>query len=196
MASMYLRGRIWWGKWSSQDRTVRQSLKTQDKREARRRLRELEAQTAGGERQTTPKETWDTAAADLLTYYQAYGTRDVTEAGYKIKKLTKHFGGTRLATIDASAIAEYVSYRIAQGAANASVNVELMTLRRALGLAVERGKLDRVPVIRTLRPAPPGLGSWSVGRWSWCARHSRQTSPLWLESAACTGGESRAKYWP
>src|ERR687895_47517 len=111
MASMYLRGRMWWGKWSNQGRTVRQSLKTQDKREARRRLRELEAQTAGGERQdiqTTSRETWDAAAADLLTYYQAYGTRDPVEAGYKIKKLTKHFGGTLLAAVDASAIAEYV----------------------------------------------------------------------------------------
>ena len=71
MASMYLRGRVWWGKWSSRGRTVRQSLKTQDEREARRRLRELEAQTAGGERHTTSKETWDTAAADLFSYYRA-----------------------------------------------------------------------------------------------------------------------------
>jgi integrase len=137
---------------------VRQSLKTQDKREVRRRLRELEAQTARGERQTTSIATWDTAAAELLAYYQAYGTRDVTEAGYKIKVVTSYFTGWKLADLNAAAVLGYVAHRRAQGKAAATINVELATLKRALRLAHEYGRLERVPPIKLLRPAPPRAG--------------------------------------
>jgi hypothetical protein len=44
MASLYKRGNMWWVKWYRAGRMIRQSLKTPDKAEARRRVRALEAQ--------------------------------------------------------------------------------------------------------------------------------------------------------
>ena len=137
---------------------VRQSLGTRSKTEARRRLREREAQIVRGERLTCSKVTWEDTAADLLAYYHAYGTRNPHEASIKLRQLTKYWQGWKLVDIDASAILGYVSQRKSKGMAIATINLDLATLRRALRLAHEHGKLDKVPRIRMLRPAPPRSG--------------------------------------
>jgi integrase len=50
------------------------------------------------------------------------------------------------------------------------VNVELATLRRALRLAQELGHLASIPVIRTLRPAPPRSGFFEPEEFESVAR--------------------------
>lgn len=158
MASLYLRGYIYWMKTYRTGRMIRTSLRTRDKAEARRRLREREAQMVHGDINRRGTITWDTASQDLLVYYRAYGTRDPVNAGYRLAHLNRYFGATKLVDIDAAAILGYVTHRKAQGRANATINVELATLRRALRLAQEYGKLDKVPVIRMLKPAQPRNG--------------------------------------
>jgi integrase len=59
-----------------------------------------------------------------------------------VEHLTRYLGNMKLGDIDSAA----------------TINVELATLRRALRLQVEYGKLDGVPTIRMLRPAPPRSG--------------------------------------
>jgi hypothetical protein len=68
-------------------------IRTRDKAEARRGLREHEGQVAKGERPTTTKETWESAAVGLMAYYRAYGSRDPREAGLRLKHLDRHFSG-------------------------------------------------------------------------------------------------------
>jgi hypothetical protein len=46
MASLYRRGKVWWAKSYRNGRMVRTSLKTTDKAEARRRMKEIERQHA------------------------------------------------------------------------------------------------------------------------------------------------------
>jgi integrase len=164
MASIYFRGNMWWSKHYENGRMVRQSLKTRDKREARRRLQALEAQTSltmGSPpliSTVAPSVTWETAAQDLLDYYRAYSSRNGREAEGKVRQLTGYVTGWKLADIDAAAILSYVAHRKRQGRAAATINVELATLKRALRLAKEHKKLSDVPVIRLLRPAPPRSG--------------------------------------
>jgi hypothetical protein len=158
MASIYQRGKVLSGKWSQDGRVIRQSLGTRDKAEAKRVLNERMNQMVTSKRPTTSKVTWNIAAADLLTYYRAYGTRNPVEAGYKIEHLTTYFMGMPLDSMDSQAIAGYVVHRRGQSMAAGSVNVELATLRRALRLAHEHGKLEKVPTIRMLRPAAPRAG--------------------------------------
>jgi integrase len=105
-----------------------------------------------------PSITWDTAAQDLLSYYQAYGTRNPHEAEGKLRTLTRYFGGRRLVDIDATVILSYVAARKGQGKMANTINADLAVLRRALRLAQEYGKLTTVPKIRMLRPAPPRSG--------------------------------------
>jgi hypothetical protein len=47
MASLYCGGQVWWSKSYEAGKMVRTSIGTRDKAEARRRLRELEAQKPG-----------------------------------------------------------------------------------------------------------------------------------------------------
>jgi integrase len=117
-----------------------------------------------------PSVTWETAAQDLSAYYRAYGTRNPVEAGYKIKHLTTYFTGMPLDSIDSQAVTGYVSRRRAQGMAAATINVELSTLRRALRLAVEHGKLGQVPLVRMLRPSAPRSGFFERDQFERVAR--------------------------
>src|SRR2546427_11188404 len=64
----------------------------------------------------------------------------------------------KLVEIDAAAILGYVAHRRRQGRAAATINVDLGTLRKALRLAQEYGKLATGPRIQMLRPAAPRQG--------------------------------------
>jgi integrase/recombinase XerD len=168
MASLYRRGKVWWAKSYRNGKMVRVSLKTKDRAEAKRRLKELGNQHASGVSYPTsviPSNTWDTTAQDLLAYYRAFNTRDPVNAGYRVEHLTRYFRNMKLGDIDSAAIIDYVNHRLKAGRAAATINVELATLRRALRLPVEYGKLDRVPTIRMLRPAPPRSGFFEPGQF-------------------------------
>jgi integrase len=160
MASLYRRGKMWWSKSYEHGRMVRRSLGTRDKREARHRMtqRDHTAVPIPSRPTAIPSITWDQAATDLLSYYQAYETRDPHEAAGKVRTLTRYFSGVKLVDIDAALILRYVAHRQRQGRAANTINVELATLRRALRLAQEYGKVGTVPKIRMLRPAPPRSG--------------------------------------
>ena len=160
MSSLYLRGEVWWAKTKEQGQVVRWSLKTRSKAEARRRLKLYDTHPRHEPIPTMVKNptTWDTAARELRGYYEAYGTRRVSEAAGKVRTLSRYFQGMKLGDINASVILHYVARRRAEGKAANTVNVELATLRRALRLAQELGHLASVPTIRTLRPAPPRSG--------------------------------------
>jgi hypothetical protein len=160
LSSLYLRGHTWWAKSYEQGKMVRWSLKTTCRAEAKRRLREYDAQPRQDPMPARVKRsvTWDTAATDLIRYHEAYHTRRPQEATKVLKTLTEFFGGWPLADIDAALILRYVAHRQAHGKAANTVNVELATLRRALRLAHELGHLTSVPSIRTLKPASPHQG--------------------------------------
>lgn len=161
MASIYQRGKVLWGKWSQDGSVIRQSLGTRDKAEARRVLKERMSQgtqRGGIAHVLTSTITWDTAAQDLLVYYEAYQTRNPHEAGIRLRQLTKYWRGSKLSDIDASSILDDVSHQRRDGKAPATINLDLATLRRALRLAHENGKLEKVPRIRMLRPDPPRSG--------------------------------------
>ena len=167
MSSLYLRGEVWWAKSQEQGKVVRWSLRTKDKCEARRRLKLYDSQPRPEPMPARVKSpvTWDEAASELLDYYQAFGTRRPHEAGRVLRTLSRFCGGWKLTDIDAPAILRYVAHRRAQGKAANTVNVELATLRRALRLAQELGYLASVPIVRTLRPAPPRQGFFEAGEF-------------------------------
>jgi integrase len=75
-----------------------------------------------------------------------------------------------LADIDPSAILGHVDYRKEQGRANATINADLAVLRKTLRVAQELGKLDVVPRIRMLRPAPPRAGFFEEAQFERVAK--------------------------
>ena len=67
MSSLYQRGTTWWAKAYLNGQAVRFSLRTKDKREARRRLRSMTPDLGMELMPARAKShTWDTAAAELL----------------------------------------------------------------------------------------------------------------------------------
>jgi hypothetical protein len=160
MSSLYLRGNVWWAKSYEQGKMVRWSLGTSSKAEARRKLQESDCQRRAQPRESPARgeATWQEAAGDLMTSYRAYGARDLKQTGYKLGVLSQYFHEAVLRTIDAPAILGFVAHRRSKGRTAATSNVELATLSKALRRAQEHGKLDRVPRIHMLRPAPSRAG--------------------------------------
>jgi hypothetical protein len=112
VGSLYRRGKIWWLQVYQAGEAMRKSTGTSEKAEARRLQREREGQIAKGEAIPKPvKATWDETSTDLRGYYQAYGTRNLREAGHRLAHLDRHFQGIKLADIDAAAITGYVVKR-------------------------------------------------------------------------------------
>jgi hypothetical protein len=143
MSSLYLRRSTWWAKSREQGKVVRWSLRTKSKAEARQKLREYDStphQEALPPRLKSPM-TWDEAAQDLIAYYEAFNMRNPHEAARVLRKISRYFTGWKLADMDAGAILGYVSHRRREGKAANTINVETATLRRALKLAHEYGKL-------------------------------------------------------
>jgi integrase len=160
---------MWWAKSYEGGKAVRWSLGTKDKVEAKRRLK-LHSQP----RQAPPTSkpiTWDEAATTLLGFYRALGTRNPVEAEKTLRALTQYFHGWQLADITTAAIQRYAVQERGRNLAAATVNLRLATLRRALRLAHERGELDKLPLIRMLRPASPRSGFFEPHEFEAVAAH-------------------------
>jgi len=87
---------------------------------------------------------------DLRRDYEINGRR----AGDLDKRWTKHlapvFGSDLAREVTTPRIRRYVEERLAEGAARATVRLELAALRRAFRLGVEAGKVTRVPHFPTV----------------------------------------------
>jgi integrase len=151
---------IWWVKFYVGGRPIRESTGTADWGEAKRICKLREGQVAAGIPVgiRADRVRYEDAAADLRAHYQATGARNGEEAACRLKHLDRFFTGWRLAALDPAGARQYVLRRQAQGAANGTINRELALLIRMLRLAYEGGKLQRLPVIRKLKEAPPRRG--------------------------------------
>jgi integrase len=67
------------------------------------------------------------------------------------KHLRPFFGGHTLAAIATPLVRQYVAHRQAQGASNATVNRDLITLKRIFSLAIQAGSLTTRPYIPLLK---------------------------------------------
>src|SRR5215470_10181653 len=160
MGALYKRGTIWWIKYYANGRPVRESTGTDKEKEAERILKQKEGRVAAGlpVLPRVDRITYDEAKQDLLQYYAASGSRDLTEAGFRLSHLDRVFGGWRLAAIGGAEMTAYAVARQRAGAANGTINRELATLSRLLRLAYEQNKLVRLPVVCRLKEAAPRQG--------------------------------------
>jgi len=151
---------IWWAKWYVDGKPTRESTGSRTEKEALRFLKQREGSVALGVplMPRADRTRYEEAAHDLRQYYVTTGSRDLKEAGTRLKHLDPFFAGRRLSTIGASVITDYIAMRQAEGAANGTINRELATLSRMLRLAYENRKLLRLPVIRKPKESGPRQG--------------------------------------
>jgi len=95
---------------------------------------------------------FDELAADVINDYEINDKRAIKEVRRNIEKHLKPvFRGWKAAAITTADIRKYIVQRQAEQAANATINRELSTLKRAFSLGIEAGKLTFKPKIPLLR---------------------------------------------
>jgi integrase len=145
---------IWWIKYQEGGRPVCASSESTKKKDAERMLRDREHLVDIGAPATAraAKVTFDEAAADFLNDYVTNKRRSLRTAKLRLTKhLTPYFEHRRLASITPVDVRAYTARRQAAGASNATINRELIVLKRMCTLAMQAGKLMVRPYIPLLK---------------------------------------------
>lgn len=167
--------RFWWVKYYANGKAIRESTGTEKETEARRFVKDREGKAATGQ-PLLPRLNrilYEEAAADLRTYYQTTGARNMREAEKRLKHLDRYFSNRRLSAIGPADVDRYTASRKAEGAANGTVNRELTVLGRMLKLACENRKLLQLPLLRKLKEAAPRAGFFERSQFEAVKRHLR-----------------------
>src|SRR5229473_3431186 len=145
---------IWWIKYQVGGRPQCVSSHSERKEDAKRLLKTREGDVVRGVPITasTSRVSFEDAAADLISEYKTNGRRSLRTVELRIRKhLTPFFGRRRLMTITTSDVRAFTAKRQAGGAANASINRDLVLLKRMCKLAIQAGKLMVQPYIPLLK---------------------------------------------
>ena len=96
--------------------------------------------------------TFADAAQDLLNDYAMNRRRSLRTLKIRVEKhLRPAFGEDAISAITTARLRVYITHRQAQGASNATINRDLITLKRMLTLAVQGGKLTAKPYVPLLK---------------------------------------------
>lgn len=154
--SLYLRGRIWWCKFSQGGQPLRESTGTSDPREAQeyhdRRRAELWREARLGEK---PAVTWDAAALDWWESH-ACQKRSANDDRLRLRWVTAHLTGKPLQQINTALIGRI---RDAHPASRSTANRHLAVISAVLHHARKRDWLPSVPAIPYARE-PQGRIEW------------------------------------
>ncbi len=172
---LYRRSRspYWWIKYYVNGAPKYESTGTSKERDAKELLKRREG-TASEGKPVVPrldKIRYEEVRADLLAHYEASGSRDLTEAGYRLAHLDPMFRGRRIATLGPTDATRYTVARRNEGAADGTIRKELSTLTTMLNLAAEQGKLWRVPKLRKPPEGKPRQGFLEPDQFTAVARH-------------------------
>lgn len=153
---IFLRGSIQWIGYFLNGREFRESSGSTDEAVARKllakRLKEVGADQIGARKFTTPKSQRLTIHDLLEALRQDYELRSISSSQNQssIARADKDFGDKRATNLTAEQIDIYIRGRLDAGDRPATVNRTLQHLTTAYRLAIKRGHLVQMPVIRHL----------------------------------------------
>jgi integrase len=154
MGQIRKRGEIYWIRYYRAGKRHEESTRSSKRVEAERllRLREGDIATGVPVSPAIGRLLFDEAADDLENEYLANGRRSIVGLRVRLKiGLRPWFSGRRMANITTADARAYVTQRQADGAANATINLELSALKRMFTLACQAGKLLAAPHIPMLQ---------------------------------------------
>ena len=144
----------WWMKYYRQGKPFYESTETEDKTEARRRLKEREGQVAQGVHQGPQVERtkFEDLVKGIQQDYMMNERKSVRRLNDYIIHLTAFFSHMRASAITTDKIKAYIAKRREAGAANGTINRELGALKRMYRLALQQTppKVARAPHIPML----------------------------------------------
>ncbi len=144
------KSRLYWIAYRVGAELRREPTKTADKRAAEGILRARLVGLDRGEIPATDRATWEQLVAGIRADYRAHGRRSAARLEVSLKHLDKAFGGLRAMAITTERVASYITMRLDEGAARASVNREVSALKRAFRLAHRAGRILVVPWVEKL----------------------------------------------
>jgi integrase len=144
----------WWMKYYRDGWPFYESTGTEDKTEARRKLKEREGQVASGLHYgpQTERTRFEDLVSGICQDYDLNERKSVRRLNDFITHLSVHFKHLRASAITTDRIKEYVSQRRKEGAANGTINRELACLKRMFRLALQSTppRVARMPHIPML----------------------------------------------
>lgn len=182
MGMLYKRGEVFWIKYYSGGKPIRESTGTSKQKQAERFLKDREGRVAIGAPALPRLERIRFAeiAEALIEHYQVTGDRQLRDVQVKLKPVRACFDHQRLVSIDQSSLTTYVATRQAAGLSNGTINRELALLGKALRLAEERGQMLRVPRIHLLQESAPRSGFFERSDFERVRKHLAERPDLQL----------------
>ncbi|MHB8384299.1 MAG: tyrosine-type recombinase/integrase [Candidatus Binataceae bacterium] len=151
---LYLRGSIWWIRYSHRGQEFRESSESESETVARRlltsRLRETGKRGGKFLGQAEERVRFDDLAQMLRENYALKNRRSTRRLDGGLKHLHAYFGTDRAVDVTTDRVGGYIAHRRTQTAAPATINRELAALKRAFKIAVDAERLSRAPKIEML----------------------------------------------
>ncbi len=143
MASLFRRGKIYWGHAQRNNRGLRRSLKTADRKTAERRFRlwlnELDA-VAWGEK---PRRSYAEAEEKFIReHLTTIKPRAAKRYGVSLKHLSEHFGSKTLDQITSAELSDFESKRRIQGVTPSTIRRDLACLSSLITSCVDWEWID------------------------------------------------------
>lgn len=150
--SVYQRGEYWWIAYSHRGQLFRESSKSEKQTDATKLLRRRLSELASGKHAPdAEKVTFDDLAQMVADDYRLNKRRSTVRMLRSFRHLRDTFGSYRAVDITSDRLRHYVSARLDEGAAPASIHNELAALKRGYSLAIRAGRLHHRPAFPTIQ---------------------------------------------